>query len=98
MLWAYSPCSYHSFSYLTSTCGIHTLAHRSLIPETKGRSLEEMDVIFGSISAEKRQADIDKQEKGLDPRIPSPEILLTQGLVLDENHVIKKSDYTEDKV
>ncbi|KAF8068086.1 general substrate transporter [Lyophyllum atratum] len=32
-----------------------------LIPETKGRSLEEMDVIFGSISAEQRQADIDKQ-------------------------------------
>ncbi|GLB38873.1 putative major facilitator superfamily, sugar transporter (TC 2.A.1.1) family protein [Lyophyllum shimeji] len=34
-----------------------------LIPETKGRSLEEMDVIFGSISAEQRQADIDKLER-----------------------------------
>jgi sugar porter (SP) family MFS transporter len=34
-----------------------------LIPETKGRSLEEMDVIFGSISSEKRQADIDKRER-----------------------------------
>lgn len=44
---------------------IHTLARRSLIPETKGRSLEEMDVIFGSISAEQRQVDIDKQEKGV---------------------------------
>jgi hypothetical protein len=34
-----------------------------LIPETKGRSLEDMDVIFGSISAEERQADIKKHEK-----------------------------------
>jgi len=34
-----------------------------LIPETKGRSLEEMDVIFGSISSEQRQADIDKRER-----------------------------------
>jgi sugar porter (SP) family MFS transporter len=34
-----------------------------LIPETKGRSLEEMDVIFGSISEEQRQADIDKRER-----------------------------------
>lgn len=36
---------------------------RSLIPETKGRSLEEMDVIFGSVSAEERQAYIDKREQ-----------------------------------
>ncbi|KAF8880291.1 general substrate transporter [Infundibulicybe gibba] len=35
-----------------------------LIPETKGRTLEEMDVIFGSVSAEKRQEDIAKQQKG----------------------------------
>ena len=35
----------------------------SLIPETKGRSLEDMDVIFGSISAEERQAHIKKYEK-----------------------------------
>ncbi|KJA22452.1 hypothetical protein HYPSUDRAFT_67123 [Hypholoma sublateritium FD-334 SS-4] len=34
-----------------------------LIPETKGRSLEEMDVIFGSISSEQRQVDIDKREQ-----------------------------------
>jgi len=34
-----------------------------LIPETKGRSLEEMDIIFGSISSEKRQADIEKRER-----------------------------------
>lgn len=30
------------------------------LPETKGRSLEEMDIIFGSVSTEARQADIDK--------------------------------------
>ena len=35
----------------------------SLIPETKGRSLEDMDVIFGSISAKERQADIEQHEK-----------------------------------
>lgn len=35
-----------------------------LIPETKGRSLEEMDVIFGSITADQRRADIEKRERG----------------------------------
>jgi hypothetical protein len=35
----------------------------SLIPETKGRSLEDMDITFGSISAEERQAIIEKHEK-----------------------------------
>ncbi|KAF5383220.1 hypothetical protein D9615_004781 [Tricholomella constricta] len=34
-----------------------------LVPETKGRSLEEMDVIFGSISAEQRQAHIDERTR-----------------------------------
>ncbi len=42
---------------------IHLLSR--LIPETKGRSLEEMDVIFGSVSAEQRQVDIDKREHGM---------------------------------
>ena len=37
---------------------------RSAIPETKGRSLEDMDIIFGAISAEERQAHIAKQEHG----------------------------------
>jgi len=31
------------------------------IPETKGRSLEEMDIIFGAISLEIRQQDIERQ-------------------------------------
>jgi hypothetical protein len=35
----------------------------SLIPETKGRSMEDMDIIFGSISAEERRANIEKHEK-----------------------------------
>ncbi|KAG6906393.1 hypothetical protein DXG01_014159 [Tephrocybe rancida] len=34
------------------------------LPETKGRSLEDMDVIFGSISAEERAAHIAAHEKG----------------------------------
>lgn len=37
-----------------------------LIPETKGRSLEDMDVIFGAVSAEQRNADIVKYQKALD--------------------------------
>ncbi|KAF8889439.1 general substrate transporter [Gymnopilus junonius] len=41
-----------------------------LIPETKGKSLEEMDIIFGSITKEKRQADIDKHERGFN-HVPS---------------------------
>ncbi|KAK0495755.1 general substrate transporter [Armillaria luteobubalina] len=37
-----------------------------LIPETKGRSLEDMDVIFGSISKEERDKNIVKQEHELE--------------------------------
>jgi len=37
-----------------------------LIPETKGRSLEQMDIIFGSVSKEERQTYIDRQEKVLE--------------------------------
>ncbi|KAH9934615.1 general substrate transporter [Amylocystis lapponica] len=40
-----------------------------LIPETKGRSLEEMDVIFGSVKREKRQADIQRQEQMLEHEV-----------------------------
>ncbi|KAI0644353.1 general substrate transporter [Trametes meyenii] len=36
-----------------------------LIPETKGRSLEEMDIIFGSVQEDKRRADIAAQERVL---------------------------------
>ena len=35
------------------------------LPETKGRSLEEMDVIFGAADAATRQADIAKNEREL---------------------------------
>ncbi|EDR07128.1 uncharacterized protein LACBIDRAFT_250584 [Laccaria bicolor S238N-H82] len=46
-----------------ATVNIGAMATFSLlIPETKGRSLEDMDVIFGSITAEQRQANITKQE------------------------------------
>jgi len=37
-----------------------------LIPETKGRSLEEMDIIFGSVSAEDRDAKIKETEKAIE--------------------------------
>ena len=36
-----------------------------LIPETKGLSLEEMDIIFGAVDAETRQKDIEKQRVAL---------------------------------
>ena len=35
-----------------------------LIPETKNKSLEEMDIIFGSISQERRHADISRVQHG----------------------------------
>ncbi|KAF7972317.1 hypothetical protein HWV62_18504 [Athelia sp. TMB] len=41
------------------------------LPETKGRSLEEMDIIFGAVSADKRQADIQKEEQALDQEVTS---------------------------
>lgn len=48
-----------------ATVNIGAMATFSLlIPETKGRSLEEMDIIFGSVSAEQRKADIEKEERG----------------------------------
>jgi len=37
-----------------------------LIPETKGRSLEEMDIIFGSVTPEQRQQHIEKEERALE--------------------------------
>jgi len=39
----------------------YILFHR-LIPETKGRTLEEMDIIFGTINAEDRAKNIARQE------------------------------------
>jgi hypothetical protein len=39
------------------------LTFSCIVPETKGRSLEDMDVIFGAVSAEKRQEDIRQQEQ-----------------------------------
>ena len=37
---------------------------RSLLPETKNRSLEEMDIIFGSVKKEVRDADVRRMQKG----------------------------------
>lgn len=36
------------------------------LPETKGRSLEEMDVIFGSVSKEERETNVRHQQDDLD--------------------------------
>ena len=39
------------------------------LPETKGRSLEEMDIIFGSISKEDRARDITRAEQVVDEEV-----------------------------
>ncbi|KAL0947901.1 hypothetical protein HGRIS_010536 [Hohenbuehelia grisea] len=53
--------------FMFATINIGGMAVFSLlIPETKGRSLEDMDVIFGSISQEKRDQDIARQERTMD--------------------------------
>ena len=52
----------------------HKISHSyppSLIPETRGRSLEEMDVVFGSVEQSKREADITERQRALDEQQPS---------------------------
>ena len=49
------------------------MAWRRLIPETKGRSLEEMDIIFGAVQAEKRRADIEQEERQFAHALPHDE-------------------------
>ena len=41
------------------------------LKETKGRSLEDMDILFGSIDAEQRKMDVEQklaEEKGIDDK------------------------------
>ena len=40
-------------------------------PETAYRSLEEMDVVFGSVEQSKREADITERQRALDEQQPS---------------------------
>jgi hypothetical protein len=49
-----------------ATVNVGAMATFSLvIPETKGKSLEEMDIIFGAVSRAERQAYIDRRQKGM---------------------------------
>ena len=49
-----------------ATVNIGAMATFSLlIPETKGKSLEEMDIIFGAVSRDERQAYINRLQKGM---------------------------------
>ena len=49
-----------------ATVNVGAMATFSLvIPETKGKSLEEMDIIFGAVSQAERQAYIDRRQKGM---------------------------------
>ena len=45
----------------------------SLLPETKGLSLEEMDIIFGAVSSEALEALIQKEERALEGNEASPQ-------------------------
>ena len=47
--------------YATINIGVMT-TFSLIIPETKGLSLEEMDIIFGSVDAETRRKDIERQQ------------------------------------
>ncbi len=62
-LWERFPCMVLDLSIQTYSFSSFV----RLIPETKGRSLEEMDIIFGAVNAEERRAYIEAQEKGLPP-------------------------------
>jgi len=37
----------------------HTNSHSSVVPETKQLTLEEIDVVFGTVSAETRAKDVE---------------------------------------
>jgi hypothetical protein len=50
----------------------NTLDGTRLIPEMKGRSLEDMDVLFGSICVEDREADMEKGVFILHDTVRSP--------------------------
>jgi len=44
----------------------HVCCYKRLIPETKNRTLEEMDIIFGAVDADKRAADIEQSHQRID--------------------------------
>jgi hypothetical protein len=50
-------------SGLFAFTNVHLYRFDSLIPETKGRSLEEMDIIFGAISPDDRAANLSRQRQ-----------------------------------
>ena len=72
MEWRFSRCEYFRIDQNRRRVDTGSHFHR-LIPETKGRSLEEMDIIFGAVDAEKRKADIAQEEAAFEHVPPSPE-------------------------
>ncbi|KIM63125.1 hypothetical protein SCLCIDRAFT_118245 [Scleroderma citrinum Foug A] len=56
----------YNFFFMSAAIDIGGMAVFSIfLPETKGRSLEEMDIIFGAVSHEAREAAIEVQEREL---------------------------------
>ena len=64
---AINICVFAIFAMLVDLFGtsIVFMCFFRLLPETKGRSLEEMDIIFGAVSFGAREAFIEKQEREL---------------------------------
>ncbi|KAJ7120579.1 general substrate transporter [Mycena crocata] len=60
--------------FMFGTINIGAMAVFSLIiPETKGRSLEDMDIIFGATTQEQRTANVAARENALDREMGLPE-------------------------
>ena len=60
---AMAPFSLCALLFSCSVPGFFTRLN-SILPETKGRSLEEMDIIFGAVSVEARAENIARQGQG----------------------------------
>lgn len=60
------PSARHPLHFLFQIFLLTDARSSSIIPETKGRSLEDMDIIFGSTTQEARTAHIAARETELD--------------------------------
>ncbi|KAJ7717295.1 general substrate transporter [Mycena metata] len=68
-----------------ATINVGAMATFSLIiPETKGRSLEDMDIIFGSTTQEARTANVAAREQALDHEIRGDDVNVRRDSAADE--------------
>ena len=77
-----------------ATVNIGAMATFSLlIPETKGKSLEEMDILFGAVSQDERQAYIDRRQKCMLGRGRSVITNLIGVVIVLHNQESEKGEY-----